>query len=181
MKLAPPPCVSTCTLAPYPQLAHSLGHGDEDIKKFVRPGLTGRTLKDHIKVAMRDILPSMTELECFNVDLSALVPAFGVVKMYLRKFGALLTSVMTDPSIVGDASQHVDLRQALPGALSGSKFMRGLQGSVPRGHDMLAGGVYYDGALVDAAMKHSLIPVSVFIHQLSAGVAMSKSGSSLLG
>jgi hypothetical protein len=158
-----------------------LGHTADDIRPIVRPGLTGQTLKAHVKAAVAFALPNMAGMDEISVSLVGIAPVLGTVTMYLRKFGAVLTSMLVDVSIVGEASKNLDLRQALPNSLSGSNFMRGLQSSVPVGYDLVAGGLYHDSALVDAGMKHGLTPVSLFLHQLATSVAMSKSGSQLMG
>lgn len=155
------------------------------MKAIIRPGLTGRTLKAHVNRAMESVLPNLSAMSTVDVDLRPVHPALGVVKVYLRRLGAVVTQMLSDPSRVGPDCEHLDLQGALRGALSGSRFMAQLRGDVVRRHgdnaDLLAVSFFSDSAVVDASLRHALTPVSVFIAQLSAPVSMSKSGSELIG
>jgi hypothetical protein len=115
------------------QMASQFGLGDDDLRPYVTPGLTGRLLKEHIKASVSKILPRLSEFKACQVDLSHLpvVPSLGTVTMYLRPVGAVITQMMTDTSRVGAASEHIDLHRALPDSLSGSVFVGGLQESIP--------------------------------------------------
>ena len=163
------------------QLASLLGKTDDDLRPHVTPGLTGRTLKEHMKAAVGKVLPELSKFTEHDVDLSHLLPGLGSVKLYVRQPGAVITQMMTDTSRVGPNSEQLDLRGALRSSLSGSEFVRRLQRTIPDGRDQVTLNLFHDAAAVDLLMDHSLTPFTASIAQHSTSVSMSKSGHELLG
>jgi hypothetical protein len=149
--------------------------------KFLTPGLSGAQLKAHIDTAIDFVFPELGAVKATVLDLKSIHGKLPTIHVYLRPLGAVITQLLCDPSVAGPNSENLDLKQALEGALSGSSFVIDMQGGAGPDQDLVAVNFYHDAALVDAGRRHSLIPLSVFLSQLSAGISMSKSGSLLLG